>query len=445
MRGVRFFLALYASKLTARLIDLIARGRGTNLPGVVALKIDPQFLAHIRGIDPERTIFITGTNGKSTTTNLLYRSLTEAGFRVISNLDGANMTTGVAVPLLRKSSLAGRVRCDYLVMETDERYVARIRKQIPAKYLCVTNIQKDQVQRNGEPAFIRKKIQQAIGPDMTVFVNQDEPNAYALANAGAQRVVRYGVEPHSESFSKEADFFSVSMPCPVCHSGIHFHTYNIDNTGPFHCPACGFGNEQTPDYQARDVSFTREQFTLNGHVYPFHYNMPQFLYSYTLAACAALELGVAPEIIARAFDRFVHATDRICRRQLGRQEIKFFKMKQENSETLQTITDTIAKDAAPKVLVFGCDEYIDFYPPYVNTCFLFDCSFRRLRESGIARLVCTSTAMGHTSATRFLYDGFDPARLDVLPDSLAPRLRAELDGLECKNIYQVEEIPFWKR
>ena len=443
MRGLRFFLALYLSKAIRHGIDLLAKGRGTNLPGAVALKIDPQFLRHIRGIDPERTIFITGTNGKSTTTGLLSRVLTEAGFQVISNLDGANMTAGVAVPLLQKCSLGGKVRCDYVVMETDERYVSRIRQQIPAKYLCITNIQKDQVQRNGEPSFISRKIRQAIRPDMTVFVNQDEPNSCALA-AEAGTVVRYGVSPHELSFEKDG-FFAVSMPCPVCHNAIRFTRYNLDNVGPFRCPVCGLGSAQAPDYLAEDISFAEGRFTVDGQVYPFHYTLPQFLYSYVPTVAMARHLGVDGAVIARAFDGFVNATDRVADRKVAGKALKFYKMKQENSETLQSVVNTIAKDETEKAFLFGCDEYIDFYPPYINTCFLFDCNFKHLRTSGVSRLVCTSTAMGRTCAARFLYDGFDPNTVEVLPDSLEPTLRSELSTLDCENVYLVEEIPFWKR
>lgn len=132
-------------------------------------------------------------------------------------------------------------------------------------------------------------------------------------------------------------------------------------------------------------------------------------------------------------------------RTVGGKELKFYKMKQENSETLQSVVNTIAQDQKEKALVFGCDEYIDFYPPYVNTCFLFDCDFRRLLDSRVSRLLCTSAAMGHICATRFFYDGFSPDRTDILPDSLKPTLDRALEDIPCENVYLVEEIPFWKR
>ena len=148
---MRFRFALIAAKLAAFAINIVAKGRGTNLPGRIALKFDPDFIRHIKGLDPAKTIFVTGTNGKSTTTNLMAHVFKRAGLKVAVNLEGANLIGGVIVSLLKNCSLSGRLNADVVLMETDERFLPIIHKQLPAKNLCVTNIQKDQVQRNGEP------------------------------------------------------------------------------------------------------------------------------------------------------------------------------------------------------------------------------------------------------------------------------------------------------
>lgn len=445
MDRLRFYLALWISRLIACVIDIVARGRGTNLPGAVALKIDPQFITHFRGINPEKTIFLTGTNGKSSTTTLLNHILTEAGYRVVSNLGGANMTAGVAVPLLKNCSLTGKLDCDFLVMETDERYLGRISAQLPAKYLGITNIQKDQVQRNGEPSFIREKIRDAIRPDMTVFLNGDEPNTLSLMNAGAKQVIRYSVAPHARSFVKDEDFFAVTMPCPVCHNGIRFRRYNLDNIGPFHCPVCGFGGEETAEYRTTAVSFEEKNFTLNGNSYTILCNQPEFLYSYTLAAAIALVLGVDEGALARALETYEQNLIQDHSHKIGRKPIRFIRMKQENSETLQAAMNGVSADSGTKTLVFGLDEYIDFYPPYINGCYMFDCSFRGVLESGTRRCITTAPALGQCGALRFLYEGIEPASITVLPDSLEPTLAAALEQDSSDSIYLIEEIPFWKR
>ena len=165
MSKIRFYLALLVSKLSVILIGIVAKGRGTNLPGQAALAIDPLFVKHFKGIDPAKAVFVTGTNGKSTTVNLLHHVFTSSGRTVAANLDGANMLTGVATALIKDSTLSGRVRSEYVIMETDERYLKFIRRQLPAKQLIITNIQKDQTQRNGEPGVIFRKISEAMLTD----------------------------------------------------------------------------------------------------------------------------------------------------------------------------------------------------------------------------------------------------------------------------------------
>ncbi len=432
---IKFFAALYAAKLTAGVIDLVAKGRGTNLPGSVALKIDPQFISHIKGLDPEKAIFVTGTNGKSTTTNLIAHVFKTAGIKTAVNLEGANLIGGVVVSLLRNCGLDGRLKADIVLMETDERFLPIIHKHLPARHLCITNIQKDQVQRNGEPSIIRKKITSIVNPNMNVYVNGDEPNALSLA-ANARKCIQYGVDKNSESFDKQDDFFSVTMPCPVCQEPVGFETYNVDNIGPFVCDGCGFGTGKN-DYLATDVDFENKTFTVGDEKFPFGYSTPYFLYSYVAALTVASEFGVSKEDIRKAFPTFELVGGRLESLYAGSKEIKYIRMKQENPETLQSAINLIADDKRDKVFVLGLGEITDFDPFYTNTFYTWDCDFRKLVESEMEKCICFSDKVVYDAALRVRFDGMDESKLVILPTNDDKAIIDEIKKCNSDNIYLI--------
>lgn len=439
---MRFYLALWAAKLCAVVIRLIAKDRGTNLPGELALKLDPRFVAHIKGIDPAKAVFITGTNGKSTSTNMIHHVLSRSGCAVSANLMGANLLSGVATALIADCSLGGRFRKEYVVMETDERFLKFIREQLPAKYVCVTNIQRDQCQRNGEPSYIVGRVSQALDDSATLFANADEPNASSL-RAFAGRTVTYGVAENARSFDKEDDFFGVGMPCPKCHNPVRFSKYNVANIGPFACTVCGFGGER-PDYLAEDIDFEGKTFCVDGVRYAMNFNMPYFVYSYVLAVGVARELGLAEEKIQAAMEAFVNIRGRLENRTLAGKRLHYIKMKQENPETMQSSINLISQDPREKIFMMGFDEYLDFYPPLVISHYLFDCDLRALKRSGVNKCLLMSEAMGRSCAVRFAYDGFEEKDLIALPDNREETLTAVLKDLPGDDVYLVEEIPYFK-
>ena len=216
--SINFNKAIITGKLGDSAINVIDRSRGTNWAGRKAMEIDPEILNHFSGIDPERVLFITGTNGKSTVNSLINHILRHRGFKVVSNIEGANLVTGVASALVKASSLSGKVKADYYIFETDERYLYQIREQLPCSNLLITNLQKDQVQRNGDPDFVYRKISKVVKDfKMNLFrngafsnedivVSHQEYRDYAERNTGirltdreADLSVRVRISPDCEA------------------------------------------------------------------------------------------------------------------------------------------------------------------------------------------------------------------------------------------------------
>ena len=76
------------------------RGGGSALPGLVAEKIDPDFMRRTLAQIPRGVVLISGTNGKTTTTKMVVELLESQGLRVFTNRTGSNFTRGVTAALL---------------------------------------------------------------------------------------------------------------------------------------------------------------------------------------------------------------------------------------------------------------------------------------------------------------------------------------------------------
>lgn len=108
--------------LTGKILRLVGRffGKATNLPGSVALKICPDLFRHFRF--DGKILAVTGSNGKTTTANLIAHILKESGHSVINNAKGSNLLGGVATTLLTSSSFKGRVSRSLWCWRLDERF-----------------------------------------------------------------------------------------------------------------------------------------------------------------------------------------------------------------------------------------------------------------------------------------------------------------------------------
>lgn len=182
-------MRLFAALMIARVARVATRmrGGGSAFPGWILLRLVPDVLNRTLGSLRHGVVFVTGSNGKSTTTTMLASLLVEHGFKVFSNPAGGNLPQGLASAVVAKTNLFGRVRADVAVLEVDEAYGPQIAKLLRPDWVVVTNLQVDQLNRFGEPENVYRMIKTlALLATRGVVVNQADPNLLALAHEVAE-------------------------------------------------------------------------------------------------------------------------------------------------------------------------------------------------------------------------------------------------------------------
>ena len=101
----KFFVILVCK--TIRLIGRLT-GRGSSLPGQIALKLDPDILSKIKM--PPYIVAVTGSNGKTYTVELIARILKDAGKSFAYNKEGSNQIEGVTTLILEHCTFSGKVK-----------------------------------------------------------------------------------------------------------------------------------------------------------------------------------------------------------------------------------------------------------------------------------------------------------------------------------------------
>lgn len=432
---MRFTFALWYAKLINKLIGMVDKSRGSNLSGEQALKIDPQMVAHFKGIDPDKVLFITGTNGKSSLTNLVTHILKTKGKVVVSNLEGANLLAGIATILAKESDMDGHVTADYFVFETDERFLPLIYAQLPAKHMAITNLQKDQVQRNGDPDFIYRKLRSFVNGEMTLYLNNDEPRSKSFEDA-SNKVVYYGVERHSESFMKDDTY--PTFACPHCHHKLNFEYYNTDSVGKFKCSHCNFSSNDDPGYLLKDIDNKEATFKMGDVEFPMPYDLPFMLYNYSAAlAITSHFAGMTFESVQPTFDSFVNVGGRYEVLAYHNKTIKYLRIKQENPETLQNSLNIIASDKRRKMVCFGLYPLVDIIPHYTNTFYAWDCDFSPLVQSDVESYYCFSNGVCYDTANRLIYEGVEPKDIRIGDTNDVQAIFDTIDEGKTDNIYLI--------
>lgn len=152
--------ARWASRVTGR-------GAGAMIGGLVAMTMDKSILRQLGS--GRRTVVVTGTNGKSTTTRMTAAALGTIG-QVATNAEGANMDAGLV------AALAAAPDAPLAALEVDEMHVPHVSDAVVPSVIVLLNLSRDQLDRVGEINHIERTLRAGLTrhPSTVVVANCDD-------------------------------------------------------------------------------------------------------------------------------------------------------------------------------------------------------------------------------------------------------------------------------
>jgi lipid II isoglutaminyl synthase (glutamine-hydrolysing) len=249
-------MANAAGRLARVALQLSGRG-GTALPGLIALTIDPDFIAAVASELAHGVVLVSGTNGKTTTARMLSDIVRATGWAPIHNRSGSNLERGIAGALLADGNWKAEPTGDVGMFEVDEASLPRVLGAISPRVVLVTNLFRDQLDRYFEIDQLARRIGDAIAkldPRVTCVLNADDPIVAWLGQRHRGPVLYFGVDDPTVG-GQVPQAISDATRCPRCRAALKYERVVLAHEGDWSCPACGLAR---PD---RDISATRVALT----------------------------------------------------------------------------------------------------------------------------------------------------------------------------------------
>jgi UDP-N-acetylmuramyl tripeptide synthase len=347
--------ARWASRVTGR-------GAGAMIGGLVALALDRSILRQLG--EGRRTVVVTGTNGKSTTTRMTAAALGTLGpsephgrsekhgrrephgrsekhgrrephgrrqlhgrrhQTVATNAEGANMDAGLV------AALAGARDASLAALEVDEMHVPHVADAVDPAVIVLLNLSRDQLDRVGEINHIERTLRGGLArhPSTVVVANCDD----VLMTSAAYD------SPHVVWVAAGAGWANDSVSCPrsgeiIVREGSHWYSTGTDFKRP------------TPQWWYDDANIYGPE----GLSLPMTLSLPGTVNrgNATQAVAAAVTLGADPAAAVAAVSTVDEVAGRYSTVQLGAHSVRMLLAK--NPAGWQEALSMVDTDAGSVVI-----------------------------------------------------------------------------------------------
>jgi len=409
------FLSVCCCRAAGFFLRILGRG-GTNLPGRIALKICPTVLRELsRGVT---TLVVTGTNGKTTTARMLEECLKRAGFSYFANKSGANLLSGVTAEFARHSTLTGKCRYDYALIECDEAAFKQVSRFVDARCIVVTNIFRDQLDRYGEITHTLSSIRESVehSPNAVLCLNADCSLTSSLADAGGKSVLWYGLE--CPIYADAAVELSDAMYCLKCKAPYTYDYHTFAHLGAWRCEKCGYARV-APAIAVTEVVETREdssvvRLRLDDGERLVSVNLPggYNIYNAAAAAAAARTLGIGGEVIAAALGDFECGFGRAEKFTVNGADVRMMLVK--NPAGFNQVLTFLTNSGVAAKLVFALN---DRFADGTDISWIWDVDFERVaRCRDRFSAIYVTGVRADDMALRLKYAGIPPEDIRIVRD-----------------------------
>lgn len=386
-------------------------GRGSSLPGQIALKLDKNILSKIRL--PKYVIAVTGSNGKTSTVEMIARILQQGGKNVAWNKEGSNQIEGVTTLILASCSLFGRMRKDILLIETDERYARYTFRYFTPTHYVITNLYRDQLTRNGHPEWVYAALQDSIHENTQLILNADDP-LVSLFGRNRKDTVWFGVDRYGGSTQEPHGMYKDGAYCPACKEKMKYDYYHYNHIGSYHCPSCGHRKHPTA-FTVTDVDLEKGEIVIDNTsviALSLHsiYNVYNLLAAYAVCALA----GIERNLIADSIQHYALKNGRVVNFRMGAHAGTLLTSKHENSVSYDQSLRLVSQCKTPYSAMIIVDAVSRKYFTS-EISWLWDIDFSQLRTNTLQRVMLCG-AYANDLAVRFFFTDIPREKIMVEED-----------------------------
>jgi len=348
------------------------------------MRLCPDFIKHLP--QPKKLIAITGTNGKTTVTNLVSDVLMNAGYTLSNNAMGSNIQEGIIVTAILASSFFGdRSVVDVVVLEVDERISPRIYPYLKPDILIVTNLFRDSYRRNAHVEFIQMMLEQAIPSHTQLIVNADDPISSYIC-PGNPRISFSLKALEDEEQIKDSRIVDL-IYCPKCQSELVYDFQRYHHIGQVHCPHCDFKSMKA-DLEAVVINQklsvkNKEQslvFDVLGYNPTDHYNL--------LASIALFNvLGFDLEAIQVELNKLKIVKTRFDQVEIKGKQITIMMTKDQNPIATSRIFDYIRHQSNRRSALILINENSEHHTLSENNAWYYDTDFEYLNKDHVLQII----------------------------------------------------------